>query len=140
METATPFKLLLVDDDPQILLGLEKIISSHFSGDEILIFSCKNGLMASQLLASEPINAVITDIKMPLFSGIDLLKFMNEQNLACSSIVLSGYDDFNLVKNAMRLGASDYLLKPVDEGLLINALYELKKQSEIGRASCRERV
>ncbi len=129
METATPFKLLLVDDDPQILLGLEKIISSHFSGDEILIFSCKNGLMASQLLASEPINAVITDIKMPLFSGIDLLKFMNEQNLACSSIVLSGYDDFNLVKNAMRLGASDYLLKPVDEGLLINALYELKKQS-----------
>lgn len=129
MEPKAPFKLLLVDDDPQILLGLEKIISNHFSRDEVLIFSCKNGLMASQLLASEPINAVITDIKMPLFSGIDLLKFIEEQKLPCSSIVLSGYDDFNLVKNAMRLGASDYLLKPVDEGLLINALYELKKQA-----------
>ncbi|WP_160560980.1 response regulator transcription factor [Parablautia muri] len=129
MEQSTPFKLLLVDDDIQILLGLEKIISNHFSKDEILIFSCKNGLMATQLLASEPIHAVITDIKMPLYSGIDLLKFINERDLPCSSIVLSGYDDFNLVKNAMRLGASDYLLKPVDEGLLINTLHELKKAS-----------
>lgn len=129
MEQQTPFKLLLVDDDTQILQGLEKIISNHFSKEEILIFSCKNGLMASQLLASEPIHAVITDIKMPLYSGIDLLKFINERKLPCSSIVLSGYDDFNLVKNAMRLGASDYLLKPVDEGLLINTLQELKKAS-----------
>ncbi len=132
MESQTPFKLLLVDDDNQILLGLEKIISSHFSRDEILIFTCKNGLMATQLLTSEPIHAVITDIKMPLYSGIDLLKFIKEQKLSCSTIVLSGYDDFNLVKNAMRLGASDYLLKPVDEGLLIGILRELKKtQSQL---------
>ena len=42
-----PFKLLLVDDDIRIRLGLEKIISNHFSQDEIVIFSCENGLMAA---------------------------------------------------------------------------------------------
>ncbi len=121
-----PFKLLLVDDDIRIRLGLEKIISNHFSQDEIVIFSCENGLMAAQFLAREPIDVVITDIKMPLCSGIDLLKHMNEQKLSCCSVVLSGYDDYNLVRDALRLGASDYLLKPVDEGLLIHTLQELR--------------
>ncbi len=126
-QKTTPFRLLLVDDDVRILQGLEKIIYNHFSKEEMLIFSCENGLMATQILSREPIHAVITDIKMPLYSGIDLLGFIHEQELPCCSIVLSGYDDFNLVKNAMRLGASDYLLKPVDEGLLINALKELQE-------------
>lgn len=127
MEQQTiPFRLLLVDDDIRIRLGLEKIISNHFSQDEIMIFSCENGLMAAQFLSREPIDVVITDIKMPLCSGIDLLKHINAQKLSCCSIVLSGYDDFNLVRDALRLGASDYLLKPVDEGLLIHTLQELR--------------
>lgn len=124
-----PLQILLVDDDMQILLGLEKIISNHFTEDEIIIFSCENGLMASQLLSQKSIDILITDIKMPLCSGIELLKIVNEHNYNCHSIVLSGYDDFNLVRDAMRLGASDYLLKPVDEGLLIHSLQEIKDTS-----------
>lgn len=122
-----PLQLLLVDDDTQIRLGLEKIIYNHFSEEEISVYSCENGLVASQFLAQEPVDVVITDIKMPLCSGIDLLQIINDKKYTCRSIVLSGYDDFNLVRDAMRLGASDYLLKPVDEGLLIHTLEEMKK-------------
>ena len=107
-----PLQLLLVDDDTQIRLGLEKIIYNHFSEEEISVYSCENGLVASQFLAQEPVDVVITDIKMPLCSGIDLLQIINDKKYTCRSIVLSGYDDFNLVRDAMRLGASDYLLKP----------------------------
>lgn len=123
----TPLQLLLVDDDIQIRLGLEKIISNHFSENEVTIYSCENGLIASQFLAQESIDVLITDIKMPLCSGIELLQIINDRKYTCRSIVLSGYDDFNLVRDAMRLGASDYLLKPVDEGLLIHTLEEMKK-------------
>lgn len=121
-----PMKILLVDDDIHIRVGLEKIITDHFSSGEVIVFSCENGFIASQLMVKEPIDLLITDIKMPLCSGLDLLKILNEQHYPCRSIVLSGYDDFNLVRNAMRLGASDYLLKPVDEGLLIHTIQEFR--------------
>ena len=121
-----PMKILLVDDDIHIRVGLEKIITDHFSSGEVIVFSCENGFIASQLMVKEPIDLLITDIKMPLCSGLDLLKILNEHHYPCRSIVLSGYDDFNLVRNAMRLGASDYLLKPVDEGLLIHTIQEFR--------------
>lgn len=124
-----PMKILLVDDDIHIRVGLEKIITDHFPSGEIIVFSCENGLIASQLMAQESIDLLVTDIKMPLCSGIDLLKIVNENRYACHSIVLSGYDDFNLVRSAMRLGASDYLLKPVDEGLLIHTIREFQNIS-----------
>lgn len=119
-------QILLVDDDSQIRTGLERIIRDHFSVSELTVISCENGLVASQLLQQEPFDLLITDIKMPLFSGIDLLQFVNEHEIQCHSIVLSGYDDFNLVRNALRYGAKDYLLKPVDEELLIHTIQEVK--------------
>ena len=122
-----PMRVLLVDDDIHILTGLKSIISNHFTDQELSVFTCENGLIASQLLAQEPMDVLITDIKMPVCSGIELLTIINEQHYDCRSVVLSGYDDFNLVRNAMRLGASDYLLKPVDEGLLIHTLQEFQK-------------
>lgn len=125
--TTVPIQLLVVDDDIQIRSGLEHLISNHFTEKEVTVFSCENGFIASQLLAQEPVDILITDIKMPLCSGIELLKIVNEKQYHCQSIVLSGYDDFNLVKDAMRLGASDYLLKPVDEGLLIHSIREMRK-------------
>lgn len=122
-----PMRVLLVDDDIHILTGLKSIISNHFTNQELSVFTCENGLIASQLLAEEPMDVLITDIKMPVCSGIELLTIINERHYDCRSVVLSGYDDFNLVRNAMRLGASDYLLKPVDEGLLIHTLREFQR-------------
>lgn len=120
------FQLLLVDDDALIRTGLEKIIYSHFSISELNIISCENGLVALQVLEQEPIDLLITDIKMPLCSGVELLRIINEQHIPCPSIVLSGYDDFNLVRSALRYGAKDYLLKPVDEELLIRMIEEAR--------------
>lgn len=119
-------QILLVDDDVQIRAGLEQIIRNHFPTSELTVISCENGLIASQLLQQESIDLLITDIKMPLYSGIELLQFINEHKIQCHSIVLSGYDDFNLVRNALRYGAKDYLLKPVEEELLIHIIHEVK--------------
>lgn len=135
-----PFQLLLVDDDPLIRTGLEQIIRNHFPSSELTVISCENGLVASQILQQEPVDLLITDIKMPLCSGIELLQFINQQNIPCTSIVLSGYDDFNLVRSALRNGAKDYLLKPVDEDLLIHSIQEAKSAVRRSKITQSERA
>lgn len=119
-----PLQILIVDDDMQIRIGLENILYHHFTPEEITIFSCTDGEMAAQILRQKSIDFLLSDIKMPIVSGIELLKIVKECHYHCYSIVLSGYDDFNLVRDAMRLGAVDYLLKPIDEDLLIHHIKE----------------
>lgn len=117
-------KVLIADDDPNIRNGLAKAVENTF-GEHMEILVCENGAEASLLLKDNTVDIVITDIKMPFMSGIDLLKFIKEEKLYCKSVVLSGYDDYNLVRDALRLGAADYLLKPVDFGLLSSTVRSL---------------
>lgn len=116
--------ILVVDDDPNIRTGLTRELEKEFKG-LATVLSCENGAIASGLLKFNAVDILITDIKMPVMNGIELLKFIREEALACKSIVLSGFDDFNLVRDALRYGALDYLLKPVDFGLLNETIYKL---------------
>ena len=119
--------ILIVDDDPNIRVGLTKEIEKEFKS-KATILSCKNGAIAADLLTFNTIDILITDIKMPIMNGIDLLKFVKDNNIMCKSIVLSSYDDFNLVRDAMRLGAYDYLLKPVNFPTLHQMIHKLLAQ------------
>ena len=75
---------------------------------------------------------MITDIRMPELSGIDLMKKLNENSIFSKMIVVSGYDDFEYAQGALRMGAINYLLKPVDEEELLDSVKrcveELKKE------------
>lgn len=119
--------ILIVDDDEEIRKGLSRVTSEEFKG-KAKVLSCRNGAEAAEVLRSDTIDILITDIKMPVMGGIELLSFVREHRLSCRSIVLSSYDDFNLVRDAMRLGAVDYLLKPVDFSELNHMLYKLLTQ------------
>lgn len=119
--------ILIVDDDLEIREGLSAEVSKALK-DKAVILNCKNGAVAAELLKCNTIDIVVTDIKMPVMNGIELLKFIRDRHIACKSIVLSSYDDFNLVRDAMKLGACDYLLKPVDISALCRLLYKLTAQ------------
>lgn len=119
--------ILIVDDDPVIREGLAAEVSKEFK-DSAEILSCKNGAIAAELLKCNTIDILITDIKMPAMSGIELLTFIQARHIHCKSIVLSSYDDFNLVRYAMKLGACDYLLKPVDLSSLYQLIYKMQSQ------------
>lgn len=119
--------ILIVDDDPAIREGLTHEVEREFQ-NKAIVLNCKNGAIASELLRCNTIDIVVTDIKMPVMNGIELLQFIKDNNINCKSLVLSSYDDFNLVRDAMRLNASDYLLKPVDFPTLHRTLYKLLTQ------------
>lgn len=120
----TYYYILIVDDDLEIREGLAAAVSKEFK-NKAVVLNCKNGAVAAELLKCNTIDIVVTDIKMPVMNGIELLQFIADRQLACKSIVLSSYDDFNLVRDAMKLGACDYLLKPVDLNALCRLLHQL---------------
>lgn len=118
------YKLLIVDDENQIREGLKKILNWEEYGIEIC-GEAFNGKQALAMIENILPQIVLTDIKMPEMDGISLLKELKAKGLATKVIVLSGYDDFSLVRQAMKYGAVDYLLKPTGKEELIQIIEEL---------------
>lgn len=121
-------KILLVDDDKIIRMGLSKIIKRLFNQHEV-INEFQNGLLALQYLKEneDNVDLVITDIKMPVMTGIELIeKSKEELKKPPVFIVLSGYDEFSYVRDTMKAGAFNYLLKPIKQGDLKEIIQEVE--------------
>lgn len=123
-------KVLLVDDEPFILQGLAVIIDWNGEGFEIS-GKVSNGLEALDFLRREKIDLVITDIKMPEMTGLELLEMVRKENIsdACF-VVLSGYSDFEYARKALQNECLDYILKPVEREELIRVLDRVRKTCE----------
>ena len=109
-------KILLVDDDKIIRIGLAKMIKRIFEDNHEVVFNFQNGLVAFDYIKENKVDLVITDIKMPVMTGSELIeKAVNELENPPMFIVLSGYDEFTYVRDTMKLGAFNYLLKPLKQ-------------------------
>lgn len=119
------FRTLLVDDDFLVRSYLKTLDSWEKAGYEI-VKDVRDGEEALRVLEEEPIDVVITDISMPLMDGIELIRHIREEERDIYILVLSCHDDFEYVKEAMRLGADEYILKnTLDE----DTLYEILEKS-----------
>jgi two-component system response regulator YesN len=108
------FKVLIVDDEYFIRDGLEKIIQWDEYGIEVA-GSSANGKEALEILESTHIDIVITDINMPEMNGIELLKVIRSSFSHIKVIIISGYNDFEFVKESLVYGVENYILKPINE-------------------------
>lgn len=105
-------KVLLVDDENHILEYLKHLIRwLDFGYDTVL--TATSGQAASELLQQEQPALLITDIRMPEVSGLDLARLVTTKKLATQVVILSGYSEFDYAQQALRYGVVDYLLKPV---------------------------
>jgi len=102
--------ILIVDDDLLIRNWL-KILLQQIQDIDTTVFEASNGGEALEICRKNPIELVITDIKMPVLSGLDLIAELKKEFPAIRFCVLSSYDDFSYVKNALKAGALDYILK-----------------------------
>lgn len=107
------YRILLIDDDPTILEGLTVIIQDHFS-DFFQCSTASDGGVALDLLKKSYYHLIISDNKMPKLDGLSLLRIIKENHIPSSVIILSGFDDYNYIRSALKSGAYDYLLKPVN--------------------------
>ena len=103
-------KILIVDDDTIVRITLRTLIPWKQFGYEVAA-DAVHGKQALQYMEAEPVDLVITDMKMPVMDGLSLIEEISRRGWHPQILVLSGYDDFKLVREAFRLGAVDYLLK-----------------------------
>ena len=107
------YRLLLVDDEPIIREGLKKLITWEEFGIEI-VGQAASGTEALAKIRTLSPHIVITDVAMPNGNGIELIQQASELPDPPQFIVLSGYNNFDYVRSAMKAGAINYLLKPVN--------------------------
>lgn len=125
-------KLLIVDDGQYIVEYLKHLLDWKKYGIE-QVETLTNSLKAKDKLVQNQIDILITDIRMPEVSGIDLLQHINKHQLKTRSVILSGYSEFEYAQKALRLGAVDYLLKPVDKDDMEAAIKKVIKTFEKDR-------
>jgi diguanylate cyclase (GGDEF)-like protein len=104
-------KILVVDDEPDV----RTLISGFLSGEGYTAITAQDGEEGLRRFKEEPPDLVITDIKMPVRSGIDLLKDIKAEDPSMDVIVLTGHSDELTAIDCLRCGAYDYLLKPLEE-------------------------
>ena len=102
------FSILVVDDEP----SQRQFISGSLA-KEYEVVTAANGIEASQLLSHRSFSLVITDERMPGMSGIDLIRWMREKSPEIPVIVLTAYGSIEIAVEAIKLGAEEYLIKPL---------------------------
>lgn len=102
-------KVIIADDDFIVRTYLKQMLDWEQHG--FMLYDAKNGKEALDICRKEQIDTVVTDMSMPVMDGMELIKALKRDNLPCHIIVLSCHDDFIYVKEAMKLGAEDYLRK-----------------------------
>ncbi len=106
------YSLIIADDDELIRKGIEKVIPWTELGFVVKgVFA--NGREALDYFRSSPSDVILTDVKMPLLSGLELIDEARKIKPDLKAVIISGFNEFDLVKSALTLKAEDYLLKPL---------------------------
>lgn len=119
--------VLIVDDEPIVREGLAYIIEWEKEGFKI-VGDARNGREGMEKILELQPDLVLTDVRMPVLDGIGMVEEAKDRGLNKEFLILSGYSDFSYAKEAIRLGVSSYLLKPIDEDELIEELRKISQR------------
>ena len=138
MSTQTKARLLIVDDEPNTLASLSRAF--RLAGHEAVV--CDNAQKALQMAASQPFDVIFSDVVMPNHDGLWLLEQLKQQQVAAPVVMMSGQAHIEMAVRATRLGALDFLEKPLStDKLLLTIENALKlKRLEQENQELRSRV
>ncbi|WP_310604168.1 response regulator transcription factor [Anaerosporobacter sp.] len=118
-------KMIIADDESIILRGIRKLVDWNGLGIEI-VGEYENGKAALTGILTEKPDLALLDINMPEMSGIDILKYIkNRDEIQTKVIFISGFQEFEYAKAAIKYGAAEYLLKPIVVEELLNAVEKI---------------
>ena len=123
-------RILVVDDEESLRLSLKfKLKSAGFDVDTAI-----DGEEALEKLKAKPADVVLLDINMPRMSGIEALTIIRQTYPQTEAIMLTGFADFSTAIECLKIGAKDYLVKPVDTTELVTRLRSLVRSRSTERA------
>lgn len=103
-------KILIVDDEQVVRVYLQSIVNWE-QYDCQVVTTCENGMEALEVMAQQPIDLILTDLEMPKMNGLQLIEEIRSRGYQTKVIVLSDHSDYDLSREAMKLGALDYYVK-----------------------------
>ncbi|MEC0270300.1 response regulator transcription factor [Paenibacillus anseongense] len=122
--------ILIAEDELPTRNGIMKALQTWSEG-KINLQVAENGMEAFQYRKTNPVDLLITDIRMPGLNGIQLLERLKKEGLQTKSILLTGYAEFEYARKALTLGAVNYILKPVEFQNLISAVEEAFEENKL---------
>jgi len=122
-------KILVVDDDATMRRLLSKILLD----EQYDVFVAENGIEAIHIFAQENIELVLTDIRMQESGGIELLKHIKENSPDVEVILITGHGSFDTAKEALHLGAYDYITKPFELSKLLHSVRRALSEQKVRR-------
>ena len=127
-------RIVIVEDEVKIREGMGKIIEAQTG--HVIVGEAADGEEGLQMVLRFKPDLVITDIRMPRKSGLEMLKELYERRIKVHSIILSGYSEFEYAKKAIRYGVDDYLLKPLAAEDVRNMLQASKRNWKKKKSLC----
>ena len=123
-------RIMIVEDDLLTRIGIASMLKARSSRFEV-VAEADNGKTGLEIALNEKPDIIITDVKMPLMNGIELIYAAKKEGLKSRFVILSSYNDFEYVRDGMQLGAEDYLLKlELEENKLISLLDQIALKIE----------
>ena len=122
-------KVLVVEDEEMIRKGI--VLAVDWAAlDCVVVGEAANGAQALEAVERYDPSLIITDLKMPVMDGLEMLRQLRERGNNAFVIILTAYDSFSYAQTALRLGAVDFLLKPFHDGELEQAVTRLKQRMD----------
>ena len=118
-------RILLVDDEPPIVHGLRDHVPWKELGFEVAA-ACTDGRAALSILRDQPVDVILSDIRMPNLDGLELCRIARSEFPDLVVILLTAHKDFEYARRAVEIGAWRYLLKPTNFPQLYATLEELR--------------
>lgn len=117
-------KVMIVDDEEHIREGLKMLLEQIITGYDVIALAVHGEEALKRLKCAMP-DVVITDIRMPIMDGIALCKQLSTDYPQLPVVIISGHEEFQYAREALKIGVKDYLLKPIDRVELALTLKKL---------------
>lgn len=127
MNTPPVSRVLIVDDEYHFRQLLIHLIDWTAAGFEV-VAEAEDGYAALKIMKEQEIDLIITDIEMPNMNGLDFVEAIRALNSTAKLMFITSYDNFSYAQKAITLGADHYLLKPIDEEAVEQALVTIRAQ------------
>ena len=129
------YRLLIADDEYEIRNGLANYFPWNKIGFEIAA-TVENGFTALEFFKHHQVDAILCDVRMPVMSGLDLARELHERRVNVKIVMLSGYREFDYVRQALEYGAYNYILKPTKYAEIVKVFSEIRDGLDRESALC----
>ncbi len=133
-----PPRILIVDDDPALLQALPQTVSLRLPGARV--DTSNSAQRALELIRAHDYDTIVSDIKMPGMDGLELLAKIHELRPETLTLLITGHGDHDLAIQALRGGAYDYILKPIDRDYFVAALDHAMQTRQLRRQVVKQQL